>query len=38
MRLLIASFIENFGYHQIHLLWRIVGTFDYYIRGRPISA
>jgi cellulose synthase/poly-beta-1,6-N-acetylglucosamine synthase-like glycosyltransferase len=33
-RLLWAGFLENFGYHQMHLLWRLGGTFDYLIRGR----
>lgn len=33
-RLLGAAVIENFGYHQIHLLIRIVGTFDYLVRHR----
>ncbi len=34
VRLLIAGFTENLGYHQMHLLWRIAGTFDYLIRHR----
>jgi cellulose synthase/poly-beta-1,6-N-acetylglucosamine synthase-like glycosyltransferase len=34
LRLLLAGLIENFGYHQIHLVWRIVGTFDYLVRRR----
>jgi hypothetical protein len=34
VRLIVAGFVENFGYHQLHLLWRIGGTFDYLIRGR----
>ncbi len=33
-RLLMAGFLENFGYHQMHLLWRLGGTFDYFIRRR----
>jgi cellulose synthase/poly-beta-1,6-N-acetylglucosamine synthase-like glycosyltransferase len=33
-RLLFAGFLENFGYHQMHLLWRLGGTFDYFIRRR----
>jgi cellulose synthase/poly-beta-1,6-N-acetylglucosamine synthase-like glycosyltransferase len=33
-RLLLAGFLENFGYHQMHLLWRIAGTFDYFVRRR----
>jgi hypothetical protein len=34
VRLLLAGFVENFGYHQIHLVWRIAGTFDYLVRRR----
>lgn len=34
VKLLAAGFLENFGYHQMHLLWRIVGTFDYLVRRR----
>ncbi len=34
LRLLGVAVIENFGYHQLHLLCRIVGTFDYLIRRR----
>lgn len=34
IRILVAGFLENFGYHQMHLLWRIGGTFDYFIRRR----
>jgi poly-beta-1,6-N-acetyl-D-glucosamine synthase len=34
MRLIAAGFVENLGYHQLHLLWRIGGTFDYLVRGR----
>jgi cellulose synthase/poly-beta-1,6-N-acetylglucosamine synthase-like glycosyltransferase len=34
LRLLLAGLIENFGYHQMHLLWRITGTFDYFVRHR----
>jgi hypothetical protein len=34
VRLLIAGFMENLGYHQMHLLWRVVGTFDYFVRRR----
>jgi len=33
-RLIFAVFIDNFGYHQMHLLFRVVGTFDYFIRRR----
>jgi len=34
LRLLGAGFTENLGYHQLHLLWRIAGTFDYLVRNR----
>jgi cellulose synthase/poly-beta-1,6-N-acetylglucosamine synthase-like glycosyltransferase len=34
LRLLLAALAENFGYHQMHLLWRIAGTFDYLVRRR----
>jgi cellulose synthase/poly-beta-1,6-N-acetylglucosamine synthase-like glycosyltransferase len=34
VRLILAGFGENLGYHQLHLLWRIGGTFDYLVRGR----
>lgn len=34
LRLLWASLLENLGYHQWHLLTRVVGTFDYLIRRR----
>jgi cellulose synthase/poly-beta-1,6-N-acetylglucosamine synthase-like glycosyltransferase len=34
LRLLGAAVLENFGYHQVHLLIRIVGTFDYLVRRR----
>lgn len=34
VRLLTAGVIENIGYHQMHLLWRVVGTFDYCVRRR----
>lgn len=33
-RLLLAGFLDNLGYHQMHLLWRIGGTFDYFVRRR----
>jgi len=32
--LILAGFVENFGYHQLHLLWRVVGTFQYFVQGR----
>jgi len=34
LRLLGAAVIENLGYHQLHLLFRIAGTFDYIVRRR----
>ncbi len=34
VRLILAGFIENLGYHQLHLLWRIGGTFQYLVRRR----
>ena len=34
-----AAVIENFGYHQLHLLVRIVGTFDYLVlRRKDVGA
>jgi len=33
-RLIFAAFTDSFGYHQMHLLIRVVGTFDYFIRRR----
>jgi cellulose synthase/poly-beta-1,6-N-acetylglucosamine synthase-like glycosyltransferase len=33
-RLVMAVFLDNLGYHQMHLLVRFVGTFDYLIRRR----
>ncbi len=34
LRLLAASLIDNFGYHQLHLWFRIVGTFEYVVQRR----
>lgn len=34
VRLLLASIAENLIYHQLHLAWRIAGTFDYVVRRR----
>lgn len=34
LRLIGAAFVENLLYHQLHLLWRIGGTFDYLVRRR----
>lgn len=34
LRLLGAALVENLGYHQLHLLVRIVGTFDFVVRRR----
>jgi cellulose synthase/poly-beta-1,6-N-acetylglucosamine synthase-like glycosyltransferase len=33
-RLLAAAMIETVGYHQLHLVWRVAGTFDYLVRRR----
>lgn len=33
-RLIFAAFTDNLGYHQFHLIIRVVGTFDYLIRRR----
>ena len=34
LRLLAAAFIDNLGFHQLHLLFRIAGTFEYIVRRR----
>lgn len=34
VRLLVAGFLENVGYHQMHLVWRVVGTFSYLVLHR----
>jgi len=34
VRLLLASIVETFLYHPLHLVWRIAGTFDYFVRRR----
>ena len=34
LRLLIAGFLENFGYHQFHVLARLMGMYDLLIRKR----
>lgn len=34
VRLLLAGFLENFGYHQLHLLCRIAGVFDLLVLKR----
>ena len=34
VRLLLAGLLENFGYHQFHLICRIAGIFDLLVRGR----
>lgn len=36
LRLLLAGLLENFGFHQLHLYWRVVGTLDY-LRSRTHS-
>ena len=33
-KLLLAAFLDHFGYHQIHLWYRIVGVFDLLIRHK----
>lgn len=32
--LLAAAFIDNLGFHQLHLVFRIAGTFEYIVRRR----
>lgn len=34
VRLLLAGFLENLGYHQMHLVWRVAGTFSYLVLRR----
>lgn len=34
LRLLVAGFLENFGYHQFHMFARLVGIYDLLIRKR----
>ena len=34
LRLLVAGFLENFGYHQFHVLARLMGMYDLLIRKR----
>lgn len=34
VRLLCAAFLENFGFHQLHLIQRLIGTYDLVIRRR----
>lgn len=38
VRLLLAGLLENFGYHQFHLICRIAGIFDLLVRGRTDFA
>lgn len=33
-RLYLACIVENFGYHQLHMLFRVTGTFQYLVRRR----
>jgi cellulose synthase/poly-beta-1,6-N-acetylglucosamine synthase-like glycosyltransferase len=33
-RLLISGFLENFGYHQFHVIARVIGIYDLLIRGK----
>ena len=34
IRLLLAGFLEHFGYHQFHMLSRLAGIFDLLVRGK----
>ena len=34
LRLLAAALVDNLGFHQLHLLFRIAGTFEYIVRRR----
>jgi cellulose synthase/poly-beta-1,6-N-acetylglucosamine synthase-like glycosyltransferase len=34
LRLLLAGFVDNLGFHQLHVLFRIAGTFEYIVRRR----
>lgn len=34
LRLLSAAVLENFGFHQLHLIQRLIGTYDLVIRRR----
>lgn len=36
LRLLCAAFLENFGFHQLHLIQRLIGAYDLIIRGRIV--
>jgi cellulose synthase/poly-beta-1,6-N-acetylglucosamine synthase-like glycosyltransferase len=36
IRLLTAGFLEHFGYHQFHVLCRIIGIYDLLIRHRIV--
>jgi cellulose synthase/poly-beta-1,6-N-acetylglucosamine synthase-like glycosyltransferase len=37
-RLLLAIFLDNLGFHQFHLLIRVVGTFQYIVGRRDLGA
>lgn len=34
VRMLVAALLENVGYHQMDLLWRVMGTFSYLVLNR----
>ena len=37
-RLILAILIDNLGFHQFHLLIRVVGTFQYFLGRRDLGA
>jgi len=37
-RLILAIFLDNLGFHQFHLLIRVVGTFQYLLGRRDLGA
>jgi len=36
-RLILAIFIDNLGFHQFHLLIRVIGTFQYLLGRRDLG-
>ena len=36
-RLLLAIFVDNLGFHQLHLLIRVIGTFQYLLGRRDLG-
>jgi hypothetical protein len=36
IRLLYAGVLEHFGYHQFHVISRLVGTYDLLVRKRLV--